>query len=610
MRRFVLLLLVATATAANATGIKSDGWTPTSPRHFPPAATALYAGDFELLKDGVSWTECDATKTVNIALQSEVFSNASWTKAVGTAITADQVADPYGNVTADLITRTSDNTGSAFQGRVFAAAQTNGTASMWVRAVSGTSVETVGGACAGSLTSVNSCTRSDGGACTVGSSGTSAFAYGTFTTEWVRMSVQYTCSSSATWYIFAAPGQSFTDATGTGYFWGAQLEKGTVMTAYAPTTTAAASAIYGSRAEAATFTRASSATCQTTAGVLSTLSENQPRLEQYGLEMEGPSTNLALQSSTNNGLWTTTAGVLTITFGVAGAPDGTANVTRVADGDSGQANRRWGQVNITTTADISYVRSIYVKYVDIPYVAFRDNAINCHFNIQTGTVGTCNGSGWTNPMIVDAGNSWWRISAARVQATSGTLSNINILLAASDGTETSAGTGTSVLFWGGQIEAGVIPTSYIPTAGTSVTRVAERTTLAVAGRAGDATGVFRARLRIRGVTAGSFQRALSFGGSSPFYVNLSATSSTSYDGTNILNTVGHTSFLSREITPRVTWASTTKSLVEGSTSSSGTFDTTMLNGASMDIGSDSGTGSHFAGWIRDICTGDLTTECP
>jgi hypothetical protein len=95
-----------------------------------------------------------------------------------------------------------------------------------------------------------------------------------------------------------------------------------------------------------------------------------------------------------------------------------------------------------------------------------------NFNLDTGTVGT-SGS-LTLGSIRNIGNGWYRCNTF-ITASAG--STIRWALVSSDSASygeswTTSGT-ESIYLWGGQVEVGTYPTTYIPTAGSTVTRLVD-----------------------------------------------------------------------------------------------------------------------------------------
>ena len=94
------------------------------------------------------------------------------------------------------------------------------------------------------------------------------------------------------------------------------------------------------------------------------------------------------------------------------------------------------------------------------------------FDLQTGTISQT--SGGTTADVVDYGNNWYRCSFTTNYPSS---SQVYLCMRTADNNvdvQTYAGDGTSGFYiWGLQVEAGSYATSYIPTYGSSVTRVVD-----------------------------------------------------------------------------------------------------------------------------------------
>lgn len=109
-----------------------------------------------------------------------------------------------------------------------------------------------------------------------------------------------------------------------------------------------------------------------------------------------------------------------------------------------------------------------------------------YFNIGNGTLGSV-GTAWSNAKIENYGNDWYKCSAT---ITFGTNTNY-LYISNSDGNDNLSSTiGSQTYIWGTQIEEGSYATSYIPTFGATVTRVADACSkTGVSGLIGTTEGV-------------------------------------------------------------------------------------------------------------------------
>jgi hypothetical protein len=194
-----------------------------------------------------------------------------------------------------------------------------------------------------------------------------------------------------------------------------------------------------------TWTRASTALRTNSTGLLESMGSGVPRLSYtYGscpaLLLEPQRTNLALYSEqiNNPAFWAiTNSGTISANNEIS--PDGTQNADTLTAG----ASNSQVQGAIGGTSGTVYTVSIYVK------------RISGTGNVFLRAVENAN-------TLISVTNEWQRFTAT-VTSTSTTI-RIGIALATS---------GDAVAIWGGQLELGAYPTTYIPTTTASATRVAD-----------------------------------------------------------------------------------------------------------------------------------------
>jgi hypothetical protein len=230
-----------------------------------------------------------------------------------------------------------------------------------------------------------------------------------------------------------------------------------------------------------TFTRASTATRVNASGLIETVASGVPRLDYTNsscpkLLLEPQRTNLNPYSEQfDNADWEKTN--TTITANQAVSPDGTTNADAWFETSANTQFRLYDN-GISVTSGTAYTCSLFVKangrnWVSIEFFAggggFNGNRV--WFNISNGTIGITQ-TGIT-AKIDNYGNGWYRIQATKT-ADATTTGYILYHLATADGVTSYAGDPTKGAFvYGGMTEVGAYATSYIPTLGTSVTRVAD-----------------------------------------------------------------------------------------------------------------------------------------
>ena len=161
------------------------------------------------------------------------------------------------------------------------------------------------------------------------------------------------------------------------------------------------------------------------------------------------------------------------------SPEGLKNTTEFIS-ENGNVEC-YEQYSFSATSGLYYTISCFVKKNDFDFFQLRFTGAGgvfvgsgAWFNISTGDKATID-SGITAD-IKDAGNGWYRIYATR-QATSSGGGGIRVQLASGDGVNNTNGDGIkSTYIYGAQLEDATYPTSYIPTYGTSQTRLQDSPT--------------------------------------------------------------------------------------------------------------------------------------
>jgi hypothetical protein len=162
----------------------------------------------------------------------------------------------------------------------------------------------------------------------------------------------------------------------------------------------------------------------------------------------------------------------TIVLNNTASPDGYVSADKLVEDTSTGVHITTMGGSLGGSVDSSvYCVSVFAKASGRTRINIFDNnqasAGTTNFDISNGVV--ISGTG----KIENYGNGWYRCSIFPAK-TNSTTSNVQIRLIDSGTNVSYTGNGTSGVFlWGKQIEAGAYATSYIPTLGTSVTRVAD-----------------------------------------------------------------------------------------------------------------------------------------
>ena len=219
------------------------------------------------------------------------------------------------------------------------------------------------------------------------------------------------------------------------------------------------------------FARASNATVVNKEGLIETVANGIPRIDFQGntqgaLLLEPQRTNSLLQSNQFDTTWTLSSSI-DITSNQSGV-GGSNNAWLLKRNSIG--SRYVQQALSLSSATYSY--SVYLKAESSNWAYFwsydGSESVNAYFDLENGVVGDTSGSNLDSATIESVGNGWYRVTLIYTQGT--TL--LRIYPAYSNGS-IAIGTDNGIYIQYAQIEQASYPTSYIPTQGSTVTRVVD-----------------------------------------------------------------------------------------------------------------------------------------
>ncbi len=234
----------------------------------------------------------------------------------------------------------------------------------------------------------------------------------------------------------------------------------------------------------AVFTRASAGWTFDNTGTLVSAGINAARfyydpatLQPLGYLAEMQSTNgVAWSQKFTDVSWAATG--VTVTDNAQMSPDGTADAaTMKEDSTTSARGLQWATLNVVNGS--SYGLSVFVKNISgSRWLQLNLGGSLCvNLNPGTGAIGSATGAGVSEAHAQQLANGWWRFSVLiTANITAGSSLRLYMVPDSSSANAPSyAGDGSStVAVFGAQVDAaGAGVTSYIPTAGSAVTRAGD-----------------------------------------------------------------------------------------------------------------------------------------
>jgi len=226
------------------------------------------------------------------------------------------------------------------------------------------------------------------------------------------------------------------------------------------------------------FSRASTATRVNASGLIETVSSNVPRLDYLNsscprLLLEPQRSNLITYSEqANNAAWTKRNS--TISANSATSPDGYTNADKIQEDTTNDRHDIYQEFSVTSGT--AYTISAFVKAAErtfcfLSFGSSNVNANNAFFNLSTGAV-VSSPAGVTST-ITSYGSGWYRITSTATASATGLAYVVNGPTLNASGISYQGVSGSGILVYGYGAEAGAYATSYIPTLGAAVTRLAD-----------------------------------------------------------------------------------------------------------------------------------------
>ena len=244
-----------------------------------------------------------------------------------------------------------------------------------------------------------------------------------------------------------------------------------------------------------TFSRTGVATRVNRDGLLETVPADTPRMDYdpvtkkfKGLLMEKGGANLLARSEEfDNAVWAKSNS--SVTANTISAPDGSNTADKLVENTASGQEHFISQARDSVTTPETVTFSVYAKAGERTWIGLQlsnniNSSVHVYFDLIAGVKGSLiTGADYSGASaeIIPAGNGWYRCSLAATKGnTVNTINRPTIHIRTGNNSAQYTGDGVSGIYiWGAQLETSTYPTSYIPTAGTSVSRGNEFCNMAI-----------------------------------------------------------------------------------------------------------------------------------
>ncbi len=220
-----------------------------------------------------------------------------------------------------------------------------------------------------------------------------------------------------------------------------------------------------------TFDRDSVATRVNKQGLIETVGADQPRIDYLNdsngaLLLEPSRTNLVTQSELFSN-WQTEATNIIASDVIS--PSGQNNAKKIITNNV--TNQSYANTTATVTQSATYTFSCFAKKGEVRFICLVGlNPLTfSYFDLELGVKGTST----VTSKMEDYGNGWYRCSATFTADTTSKFCGIYLTPTDNSLTASSIPNGYGNYIFGAQLEQGSYSTSYIPTQGSAVTRLAD-----------------------------------------------------------------------------------------------------------------------------------------